>query len=79
MFLQEIGEYMQRTRGIIDFSPRFVNWACKECTPSFKEQNCISNGEYCANFGVSNSQYKREVVMEDLRMHCIWAQVYGTN
>lgn len=58
--------------------PRFVTWACEACTKEFKEEECFSNGKYCAPNHIKDEFNRiegRKIMMEDLRQSCLHDQL----
>ena len=47
-FIKEFDRYAHRLEGYMNFTPRFVTWACPFCAESFKHDECFSDGKYCA-------------------------------
>lgn len=57
-------------------------WSCPHCTKEFKDNNCYSEGRYCAMNHDTSEHYGGEVVMRDLQIYCLWKSIghlYGTN
>lgn len=73
-FIKEFDTYAHQLSGYIQFHPRFVTWACPECTPEFKESECIVDGKYCAPnhaYSVFSNEKGRDILAEDLRQGCL--------
>ena len=52
----------------IQFEPRYVTWACRDCDADFKKKACVSDGRYCAMKWTSHNTYEtKNIIMEDLR------------
>jgi len=49
-----------------------VVYACPHCSKEFITKNCYSEGKYCAASHDLSMEWGGEIVMEDLRIHCIW-------
>ena len=47
-FLKEFDKYAHQLEGYMDFTPRFVTWACPNCESTFIGEECLSEGKYCA-------------------------------
>lgn len=47
-FIKEFDEYAHKLKGYIDFHPRYVTWGCPACLQDYKEEECYSDGAYCA-------------------------------
>lgn len=47
-FLKEFDNYAHQLGTYVTFTPRFVTWACPMCESSFKKEECLSDGKYCA-------------------------------
>lgn len=47
-FLKEFDQYAHKLDGYVNFTPRFVTWACPTCEKQFKKEECFSDGRYCA-------------------------------
>jgi hypothetical protein len=56
----------------IEFTPRFVTWSCLNCDPEYKKKDCISNGKYCAMNHRGSYIQGKDIIMEDLREHCLF-------
>jgi hypothetical protein len=60
----------------INLKPKFVHWSCPHCDSDFKNKHCLSDGKYCAmNHEQSAANYLqqgKEIVMENLRMYCVF-------
>lgn len=77
-FIKEFDKYMPDLQYWVDFTPRFVTWACPSCTDDFKKEECFGNGAYCApNHGKSFTQNikGKDIIMEDLRQSCLHNQL----
>ena len=78
-FIKEFGAYVPRLEGYVRFHPRQVTWACEACTKSFKEDECFSDGKYCAPNHVRddfNRVLGRDIIYEDLRESCVHKQMH---
>lgn len=72
-FIKNFEEDMIKfTSDDIEFTPRFVTWACPNCDPEFKKKECVSNGQYCAMNHASTYMKGREIIEEDLREYCLF-------
>jgi hypothetical protein len=48
-FVKYFYEDMQKfTVQDVEFTPKFVTWACPNCESDFKKKECVSDGKYCA-------------------------------
>ena len=57
-FVTSLGELLKPIIDEINFTPRFVTYGSEQNTKEFKEENCLSNGKYCAtHHGDSDSYY----------------------
>lgn len=71
-FIRNFKESVEILDDAVDFQPRFVTWACPTCDSDFKRKECLSNGKYCAMNHKGSSVPGKEILMEDLREHCLW-------
>jgi hypothetical protein len=72
-FARDISKYVERLSDVIIWQPRPVTWACPHCDDTFKNNQCVSDGKYCAmkhddKLKLSGS----ELIHEDLRQYCIY-------
>lgn len=56
----------------VEFTPKFVTWACPGCEADFKKKECVSDGKYCAMNHQGEYVLGRDIIMEDLREHCLY-------
>jgi hypothetical protein len=56
-FIKGLGELMKPVMDQIVFTPRYVTYSSEKNSVDFKNENCVSNGKYCAT-----SHYHRDVV-----------------
>ena len=55
-------------KGDATFIPHIVTWSCTSCDSEFKQNECVSNGKYCAmNHQQSEYIKGKDIIMEDLR------------
>ena len=47
-FVKNVAEYIEPILRFINFQPKFVTWPCPHCDSSYKKDNCVSDGKYCA-------------------------------
>lgn len=62
----------------MNFTPRFVTWACPACTKEFKQDECYGNGKYCApnlNRATDSFIKGKDIIYEDLRQMCFHSQM----
>lgn len=78
MFMQNIKEMLVPILDKVNFRPRQVLWNCPQCDNEFKIKNCYSDGKYCAVSHDLTMQYGSDIVLEDLRIHCLWEMVKNT-
>jgi hypothetical protein len=74
-FLKEFDIYAHKLKGFINFTPRFVTWACPMCEKQFKKEECLSDGLYCAP-NHARTEFMNvqghSILEEDLRQHCLY-------
>lgn len=72
-FIKNMADYIEPIISSVNFEPKFVTWACPHCDWSSKRTNCVSDGKYCAMQHDANVDIDgKDVVMENLRQHCIY-------
>ena len=72
-FIRNMAEYFEPILGQLIFEPKFVSWNCSNCDSEFKQDNCISDGKYCAMMHNPNMNFiGKEILFEDLRQYCIF-------
>jgi len=73
-FLKEFDEYAHGFEGYVNFTPRFVTWACPNCEGQFVKEECMSEGKYCAP-NHARTQFMnvmgKDILNEDLRQSCL--------
>lgn len=73
-FIKEFSNYASKLGNSIHFKPRYVTWACPNCDSSYIEEECYSNGAYCAPNHVKDTfnQVKgQSILLEELREMCL--------
>jgi hypothetical protein len=73
-FIKEFDRYIHDLADYIEFTPRFVTWACPACTKEFKEEECFGDGKYCApnhSKSPTSNTLGRQIITEDLRQFCL--------
>ena len=73
-FLKEFDQYAHQLDGYINFTPRFVTWACPYCEETFIKEECLSGGLYCAPNHVRTEFMNvmgKNILLEDLRQTCL--------
>ena len=63
------------------FTPRIATYSCPDCDKQFKEDNCVTEGKYCAftpsflhEYGLDNNNFKmtgRDLLVQALREKCL--------
>jgi hypothetical protein len=72
-FVKNVAEFIEPIIKTVNFMPKFVTWSCPHCDSDSKRTNCVSDGKYCAMQHDANIDIDGvEVVMENLRQHCIY-------
>ena len=69
-FIKEFDKYAHKLAGYVNIHPRFVTWGCPACTKDFKDEECFSDGKYCAPNHVKDDFNRiagRDIILEDLR------------
>lgn len=67
-FIRDVSKYIEKLSDIITWTPRLVTWACPHCDDTFKKQNCVSDGKYCAMMHDDNLKISgNQLIMEGLR------------
>lgn len=79
MFLQNIMEMLVPILDKVNFKPRQVVWSCPQCDQDFRQKNCFSDGKYCAVSHDLTMQFGSDIVLEDLRIHCLWDLLKNTD
>lgn len=74
-FIRNFGESMELLEKTVQFQPRFVTWACPSCDSDFKRKECVSNGKYCAMNHRGSYVQGKDIIIEDLRSHCLYKQL----
>jgi len=54
-FVKNMADYLEPIIRFINFEPKFVTWACPHCESSYKKDNCVSDGKYCALQSATNN------------------------
>ena len=54
------------------FEPKIVTYSCVFCDKELKEKECVSNGRYCAMNHQGPYIRGQDILMEDLREHCLY-------
>ena len=75
-FIKEFGEHAVQLKEHIDFTPRFISWNCPQCDSQFKQDECFSNGLYCAPGNIKgkyNSVQGRSILRENIRESCLYS------
>lgn len=73
-FIKEFSGKAAKLEGYVNIKPRFVTWACPACQEAFKQDECFSNGMYCAPNHAKDdfNNYKgNQIIEEDLRQSCL--------
>jgi hypothetical protein len=73
-FLKEFDKYAKGFEGKVEFTPRFVTWACPNCEGKFVNEECMSGGKYCAPNHIRTEFMNvlgKDILMEDLRQSCL--------
>lgn len=73
-FIKEFDKYAHKLAGYVKIKPRFVTWGCPACTKEFKDEECFSDGKYCAPNHVKDDFNRiagKDIIMEDLRQSCL--------
>ena len=89
-FIVNTGEHLKGMLKNINFQPHFVSWPCPKCDQSFKEENCLSDGKYCAlqhdkqiwHTGTVNLKTNlsgKNILMENLRQFCLYVKLSEDN
>lgn len=79
VFLQQLATLMgQQAFDRVDFEPKFVTWACPTCSKEFIGTNCMSGGQYCGHIQSVGSSRGQDVIMEDLRIRCLYQKLNHT-
>jgi hypothetical protein len=48
-------------------TPHYVFWRCYYCEREYLENDCYSNGKYCAVESSNEKLKGKEIILEDLR------------
>ena len=73
-FIKEFDRYAHKLKGHVKIQPHFVTWGCPNCSPDFKNEECFSNGKYCAPNHVKDDFNRiagKDIISEDLRQSCL--------
>ena len=81
-FIKEFDRFAHKLKGHVNITPRFVTWPCPMCSPEFKEEECVSNGKYCAPNHIKDDFHRVSgisILEEDLRQKCLHIQLKEKN
>ena len=73
-FIKEFDKYRHELGDYLRFSPHVVTYPCPSCATAYKQDECFSNGKYCApNHNMLTDGYikGRDIILEDLRQICL--------
>ena len=73
-FIKEMDNYAHRLGDNVNIKPRYVTWSCQACDFQFRQDECFSNGKYCAPNHIKDDFHRidgKDIIYEDLRQSCI--------
>jgi hypothetical protein len=70
-FIKNFGENLASIESAVDFTPHYVTWSCTACDSDWKKKECVSNGRYCSMNHQGTYINGSNIIMEDLRQHCL--------
>lgn len=81
-FIKEFDKYAHKLAGYVKIQPRFVTWGCPACTKEFKDEECFSDGKYCAPNHIKDDFNRiagKDIILEDLRESCLHKELLKQN
>lgn len=77
-FIKEFDKYVHALKANIKFVPHWVTWSCPACTDSFKKDECMGDGKYCAPNhakSMTNNILGKDILRENLREFCLHSKL----
>ena len=74
-FTKDFGNYAEQLKDYMEFTPRFISWSCTSCDSTFKKEECLNDGLYCAPSnprGRYGSNKGLNVLFENIRESCLY-------
>jgi hypothetical protein len=67
-----------RKENRVQFLPHYVFWSCRGCDQTTLQNDCFSDGRYCATEPSNAYISGREIILEDLRQKCLFTSMQDT-
>ena len=62
-------------------TPHFVFGSCapNHCSDEYRSKHCFADGKYCAHEQNHNHAKGRDIILEELRLMCLYDKLYGAD
>lgn len=71
-FIRDFREYHELLGKKVLMTPRYFSWNCEFCDKEITDNDCFSNGKYCAIDETNDKISGRDIMHENLRQKCIY-------